>query len=290
MKRLVPLPQDDAGNLDELSLNERLGSYPMLARQVDALKMRYREYAAGRGDPWEVAAPLPLPPALVEALKGHYANPPRCLGFLETLRTAGSPDVCAMCGSLKAGTLDHVFPKDVYPEFAIFAPNLVPACDCNSKRGTRYRGLERGERTLHPYFDDVLARRLVYVGFSGNLNSPLATIKAIELGLAAEELSALRFHIESVLERSSLLTWASEKWAAFCRDPEALLLDLPAGAVTVEDVRRSVERRLNGADREHRTPNNWYSMVFYGVLHSEDAVAYVRDSVDATRRGELDLT
>jgi hypothetical protein len=289
MKKLVPRPQDDAGHLDEMSQNDLLSSYPLLALQLNAMKARYDEYVMGRGDPWTVPAPVQLPPALVEALKSHYKSPPKCLEFLGTLRTAGSPDVCAMCGSLKAGTLDHVFPKDIYPEFAIFAPNLVPACDCNSKRGTRYRGQANGERTLHPYFDDVLERRLVYVQFSGTLKSPLAAIQAIGQDLNPEQLRALHFHIESILKRSSLITWASEKWATFYREPEALLLDLPDGPVVIEDVRHSLERRLRGADREHRTPNNWYSMVFYGVLHSEGAVAYVRDRVDATRAGDHEL-
>ncbi|HDR8922022.1 TPA: hypothetical protein QDA90_001483 [Burkholderia vietnamiensis] len=289
MKSLVPAPQNDAENLDELSQNERLTSYPLLGQQVNAMKQRYIEYVAGRGDPWNVADPLTLPNALVDALKSHYTSPPKCLGFLAELRESGSPDVCAMCGSLKAGTLDHVLPKDIYPEFAIFAPNLVPACDCNSKRGTRYRGLNRGERTLHPYFDDVLRQRLVYVGFSGDFNSPLATIEAIGPGLSEEQLLALRFHIDSVLERSSLLVWASGKWASLCRDPEAFLQDLPRGEITADDVRIGMEKRLNGADREHRTPNNWYSMLFYGVLHSNGAIAHVCERVAAVRLGEQGL-
>ncbi|WP_157646331.1 hypothetical protein [Burkholderia ubonensis] len=289
MKKLVPTPQNDAGLLDEMSRNERLSSYPLLAVQLNAMKARYDEYVMGRGDPWAVDAPLPLPEALIEALKGHYASPPKCLEFFDALRTSGSPDVCAMCGSLKAGTLDHVFPKDVYPELAIFSRNLVPACDCNSKRGTRYRGEENGERTLHPYFDDVLESRLAYVQFSGKLESPLATIQGIERDLTPEQVLALRFHIESILKRSSLVTWASEKWATFHREPEALLLDLPEGHVTVDDVRRGLERRLKGSDKEHRTPNNWYSMVFYGVLHSEGAVAYVHGRVEAVRAGGHEL-
>lgn len=289
MKKLVSLFQDDSANLDELSKNERLSSYPLLSQKLNEIKEQYFAYVVGRGNPWAVAAPIHLPVALNEALKSHYVSPPKCLGFLAEVRESGSPDVCAMCGSLKAGTLDHVLPKDIYPEFAIFSLNLVPACDCNSKRGTFYRGSNPGERALHPYFDDFLGRRLVHVDFSGDFSSPLIKIKSLDSGLNEEQRLALHFHVDSIIARSSLLVWASAKWALLCRDPEAMLQGLPNEEVTADDVAKSMARRLNGTDREYGTPNNWYSMLLYGVLQSAAAVEHVHQRVAAVRRAETGL-
>ncbi|WP_143048373.1 hypothetical protein [Burkholderia sp. WP9] len=268
-----------------MATNRALSSFPMLSEHLTAVRRRYLDYIAHRGNPWTVGAPLEMPPPLADAMRTHYATEPRGLEFIAQLREAGSPDVCSMCGSLKAGTLDHVLPKERFPEFAVFAPNLVPACDCNSLRGTRYKGSEEGSRVLHPYFDDFMRTRLVNVQLSGNLNRPLAAVRIIEHGLPKEDIDAIQFHVDAVLNRSSLLIWASEKWATLCRDPESVLLTLPDGGVTAEDVRTALTVRLRGADREHKTPNNWYSMVFHGVLASEGAVVHILRCLETAREG-----
>jgi hypothetical protein len=285
MRRLEPHAHDDDLTIQAMAENRALSSFPLLSEYLAAVRGRYRNYVAHRGDAWAVGEPLEMPPALADAMRTHYATEPRGLEFIANVREAGSPDVCSMCGSLKAGTLDHVLPKESFPEFAVFAPNLVPACDCNSLRGTRYKGDIPGRRVLHPYFDDFLRTRLVYVQFSGNLNRPLATVQIVEQGLRREDVEAIEFHANAVLERSSLLVWASEKWATLCREPESLLLTLPDGAVSEDDVRAALTVRLRGADREHKTPNNWYSMVFHGALVSEGAVAHIFRCIETSRGG-----
>ena len=289
MKRLTLPAQPDAEILDALSQNHRLGSYPFLLNQLDEMKQRYVDYANVGGDPWTVGDALDIPEELVAAMKRHYETPPQALPFLSELRERGSPDVCSMCGSSKTGTLDHFLPKDDFPEFAIYAPNLVPACDCNTKRRTNYKGGLVGERALHPYFDEILTKRLAFVRLSGNLTSPLVDIAAIDDGVSAEQALSLQFHISSVLTASSLVVWASAKWAALCRDPEGMLLGLPNGMLTVDHIRDALQVRLNGADREHGTPNNWYSMVFYGVLQSHGALAHIHGRVLAERDGANDM-
>ncbi|MGW5923826.1 HNH endonuclease [Nocardia fluminea] len=62
---------------------------------------------------------------------------------------------CALCGAEEASTLDHYLPQESFPEFSIFAHNLLPACDrCNRKKSTRY-GFEDTGRFAHPYLDDL---------------------------------------------------------------------------------------------------------------------------------------
>jgi hypothetical protein len=285
MKRLTLPAQPDAEILDALSQNHHLGSYPFLLNQLGEMKQRYVDYANVGGDPWTVGDALNIPEELVAAMKRHYDTPPQALPFLSELREDGSPDVCSMCGSLKTGTLDHFLPKDKFPEFAIYAPNLVPACDCNIKRRTNYKGKLVGQRALHPYFDEILSRRLAFVQFSGNLASPLVEIAVIDEGLNAEQALALSFHVVSVLDASSLIVWASAKWAALCRDPEGILFGLPREMLTVEHIRDALRVRLNGADREYGTPNNWYSMTFYGVLQSHEALSHIHGRVLEERGG-----
>jgi hypothetical protein len=59
---------------------------------------------------------------------------------------------CAMCGLGESGTLDHYLPRTAFPEFSIFALNLVPTCDpCNRKKGTKFDALP-DRQFLHAFF------------------------------------------------------------------------------------------------------------------------------------------
>lgn len=63
--------------------------------------------------------------------------------------------ICPFCAHREANTLDHMYPKTIFPSLAIAPINLVPCCaDCNKMKGTATP--ENLEDTLfHPYFDDI---------------------------------------------------------------------------------------------------------------------------------------
>lgn len=45
-------------------------------------------------------------------------------------------NVCPYCTINSANTTEHIFPKDIYPEYAVNVFNLIPACsECNSFKG-----------------------------------------------------------------------------------------------------------------------------------------------------------
>lgn len=64
----------------------------------------------------------------------HYSKPKKFSNFINEFRRNTRSGFCYMCGALNAGTLDHFLPKDLYPEFSFFSKNLIPSCDCNSKK------------------------------------------------------------------------------------------------------------------------------------------------------------
>ena len=139
MKFIPPPAETDVLNLRLLARNGNLDSYPALAGAYRDILRSYCSYRSARGNAKApaISVAINLPPALKPLLRNHYTHPPDSLKpFLLHLRKGTSPDVCPMCGSPKAGQLDHVFPKHDFPEFSIFSQNLVPACDCNVKRVT----------------------------------------------------------------------------------------------------------------------------------------------------------
>ncbi|WP_404460855.1 HNH endonuclease [Sutcliffiella horikoshii] len=62
---------------------------------------------------------------------------------------------CPYCGMDKPRTIDHYIPKEDFPEFSVFPPNLIPCCGyCNTKKNDRW--LKDGERIfLNLYYDEL---------------------------------------------------------------------------------------------------------------------------------------
>lgn len=64
---------------------------------------------------------------------------------------------CPFCGISETSTLDHYLPKEKYPEFSVFSPNLVPSCSpCNTTKRDKIIDDNTDNRLfIHPYFDQV---------------------------------------------------------------------------------------------------------------------------------------
>jgi hypothetical protein len=281
---------DDLAKLTLIANKPGLASYPALRSRLRRISGRYRAYIAGDGNAWSLST-LPkrdLTDALRAALRRHYDYPPELIDYLTSIRKELSPDVCSMCGSLKSGSLDHVFPKGKYAEFSFFSKNLVPACDCNIKRGERLKGSRCGQRVLHPYFDSALKRRLVRAKiFSHSKDYAKPEISLVICTRSTNPLyKAVKYHLENVLERTDVLPYFFQHWKAILRNPEDHL-QLPKGAFSSMRFDEAVRRQLRILDRRRRTPNNWESMLFAGLTASSNARAFLRQRVRDLRAGRM---
>jgi hypothetical protein len=286
VKFLAPVVHDDLATLRQIARTKKAHSYPMLGECIDDVEARYQRYIDARGNAWEIQEPLDMDDDLAAALRKHYYTKAADLKVINRIRDESSPDVCPMCGSLKPAQVDHVFPKDVFPEYSFFTRNLVPACDCNTIKGTTYKGENFGERILHPYYDRVMQERLAYIAFSDDLETPHIEIS---ICLPLDNDPAVRFHVYEFVNKTRFLIWAGNKWAKIRRQPEdvfPLLTDMP-GQLRYSDVENTITRHLRAKDAELGTPNNWESMVYYGILASNRVLQYVTERINGLRSGEI---
>lgn len=285
--KFLEFPQhDDFDLIRALSIRAALKSYPLLLAQLQRIESQYRNYEVCRGNAWALDAPLPLLAELSAALKIHYQNPPNGLEIIQTIRNLASPTVCPMCGSPKPSQVDHVVPKDIYPEFSFYSRNLVPACDCNGLKKLIFKGEHPGERILHPYYDEVMKQRLAYFYFSGNFESP-----DVVLLISPDHRMnvAVQFHVEHILRKTRIFYWVNSKWATLLRKPEKFF---PALKYFPENVEINtfvtvVQEQLNNADEIYETPNNWESMMLMGILQSYHAMNFLVGHINMLRSGEL---
>lgn len=79
---------------------------------------------------------------------------------------------CPFCGISESSSLDHYLPKEEYPEFSVFPPNLLPCCvPCNTRKLDRVVLNGTDVRLfMHPHFDDIPSVRFLAarVGLTGD--------------------------------------------------------------------------------------------------------------------------
>ena len=265
---------DDASKITLNSNNSRLGktSYPYLQNQLQQILNGYADYDAKSGNAHTVNAVV-INNDLRSGLKSNYKSPPKDLKFINDIRTS-SPNVCPMCGSLKTGTLDHLFPKDDYPWFSVYSKNLVPACDCNSKRGTNLKN--GNQRVLHPYYDQFLTDRLLSCNIIENTNYPNAKITIAYVDPTHQEAENIKFHTEKIVLPSGIIGWLEGEWDTSTLSPFLKIQTLPQENIaTLHEFNLYLNDAMTRYDRAYGTPNNWFSIFIHGIISSAGCAAWL---------------
>ncbi|WP_272667681.1 hypothetical protein [Providencia sp. PROV117] len=274
MKKLPSPEVNDTQKITATSQNRRLNktSYPHLHSELQSILNGYQNYDANNGNALSVAK-VNITNELSIALKKHYASPPTDLKFIDDLR-ASSPNVCPMCGSLKTGTLDHLFPKEDYPCFSVYSKNLVPACDCNSKRKTNLT--DGNKRILHPYYDFLLNERLLSCKITQDSQFPKAKIEIAYVLPQHLEIDSIKYHTEKVVLPSGIINWLEGEWDTTTQNPSLKIQTLPSVNIpTITDFSEYLKDALNRYDQSYSTPNNWFSIFIHGILNSQGVVQFL---------------
>ncbi|SEK53158.1 hypothetical protein [Ectothiorhodospira marina] len=284
MKRIDPPAIDDIKELQLLANNHGLGSYPGLMNEYIRFRSQYNVYSKSGGNPWNIA-PLPISDDLKKALRTHYGSPPQGrLQFLKKYRRGLSPTICPMCGGFGNGTLDHYLPKEDYPEYSFFSKNLIPACNCNSLRGTTVKGVASPARVIHPYYDDFLQDRLYQAVFQGEFSAPSISIEIIDK--SHPEFDILKFHLDEVIKNEATQGWFEKYWSDLSQRPHdklELVLPLPAQDVSGADLKVALERYRNHMDKDHDTPNNWLSIFYTGLIKDHNRLDKLAAVINSKR-------
>lgn len=256
---------DDYAALFSLSRNLKLKNVLQINEMRASMIGAYTDYLAQGGNV-EAINPVGLTNDQKEILHKLYGSPPKKLSFISSLRDDNAHKVCAMCGSFGSETLDHVLPKGQYPEFSVFSSNLVPACPCNSKRSDTAKGLGAGQRVLHPYFDSCLSGRLISMDIGGPPGDVVLISLKNLVSPILQHRQAVQFHIDNVVMKTAVIGYLEAMWAQLWREPDLIIPGLPASAIGMKVLKRSVVKELRRLDQRHGSKNNWESIFVSGLL------------------------
>jgi len=153
--RNVPAPPVDARSAYNEIARSRgdVGVRRRLKLARGAVFSAYEDYSLARADVTTLMA-ANTDPATRKDLTGNYNSNCKATTDLKSAILANNAGgKCPLC-LVSSGTLDHYLPKQSFPEFSVFPPNLIPACwTCNHRKASRYRDADA--IFLHAYFDVI---------------------------------------------------------------------------------------------------------------------------------------
>ncbi|ELV3465482.1 HNH endonuclease [Enterobacter asburiae] len=246
-----------------LSANTRLRYHRELNGQDAFMLEAYKEYVKKKGVPDRRIYGV-INADVGEALKYYYKSPGKSLSEIDVIRSQYANSLCPMCGSMHRGTLDHVLPKESYPEFSIFTRNLVPACKCNSFKSNTIAN-DEGHRMLHPYFDNILSQRLIRAEFSSLGETPVIDVIVVIDARSADYNNVL-YHLDNVVIKNDIKGYLSEQWEMFYLYPELIVRGLNKKLVNYNDVFNLLNEELSLLDEKHKGKNNWNSIFIAGLM------------------------
>lgn len=280
MNKINRVKFSDLTAIVSLVENENLKYHTELSNCLSILKSAYKEYVLKSGVP-DKGMYRELPQEAKVALRYYYSNTPVSHRDINNIRRNDSNSLCPMCGSMHRGTLDHVLPKDNFPEFSVFTRNLVPACKCNNKKGNAV-AINVNERILHPYYDNILSQRLISAKISSLSAIPKIDIKIL-LPDSHELYSSVNYHINTVVKANDIVGYLQNQWEQFYLHPKSVIRGLTQQIDSVKKYFSLLNEEIKLLDEKHGGKNNWNS-VFVSGLYSKEVARWILAELCSTKR------
>ena len=210
-----------------------------------------------------------------------YDSPPKTMilkDIFNHIRKKSSPNLCPMCGSSGIGTVDHYLPQSLYPLYSINLYNLVPACGCNTLRGTTVAG-GPNERILHPYFDNALLnRRLLTSKLILNRDESLdIKIEIYENGLTPIEIDMIKFHLNEVVLKTNILNSMADFWGNIKDQPDLIMYNKPTVSIDRLTYYRNVKEHFENFYIAKNIHNSWMSILLHGIIKNKSIIRFLTE-------------
>lgn len=174
---------------------------------------------------------------------------------------------CPFCGIGESSTLDHYLPKEQYPEYSVFPPNLVPCCSpCNTCKRDKILDDDTDVRLfVHPHFDQIPLTLFLAVDLDLQVNAIILTFRITRpIGMALATFQHLQAHFRLLKLADRYQRMALEHMGGQYR-----VLKRTYGLG--EDAERvSNELTLDAQDFEARYGKNYWLAVLYKALAEHD--------------------
>lgn len=247
--------------LDEIIQNSRGQNKTHLRRIRDDLIEKYDEYIEAIPELEGLPQTAPSQEEIA-ALTSRF----------HSLRAAQSPRVdlrCPLCQVRHAGEWDHFLPRDHYPYYSIFGPNLIWTCSaCNRKKGVGNIAPQR--QVLNAYYDKV-SENVELVCDWGFEDGQVFVVFELRENDGAEnyivEIARRHFCIFDL--GKTLMSEANNEIIPFL---EEIRENVERGADVEQFTAALIQRHLDDCRRHSREVNHWETALWQGAMESLDDI------------------
>lgn len=182
---------------------------------------------------------------------------------------AGRTGMCPFCMISEPTTFDHYFSESEYPEYIIFAPNLVPCCSqCNSIKGNRlFSENQRARKIIHFYYDSLPQIQYLKAVFKVDNKIPKVSF-SLEFENESEIATIIANHFDTLHLFERYKKQSNDIVSTEC---EIIKDQLKSGG-TVEEcaeilkIRANVFQKVNGL-------NYWKTCIYMAMSESQEQLA-----------------
>lgn len=176
--------------------------------------------------------------------------------------------MCPFCMISEPTTFDHYFSESKYPEYIIFAPNLVPCCShCNSvKVNLLFIGDETSQKrtVIHFYYDEVPQTQYLKAKFSVDNKIPQVSFY-LDFEDESEVIDIIKNHFNKLhlLER-----YKAQSNGILSTECEVIRLCLSVG-MSVEQCVQLLQKKAQ-ASQKTNGDNYWEACIYKAMSESEE--------------------
>ncbi|WP_421314987.1 HNH endonuclease [Aeromonas veronii] len=243
---------------------------PQLLAIAAQLNSRYQEYN-------DLILNYQTPLAQTEFNASHgvltefYSKAPIELNkLLKEKRNNHGLSYCPYCGNPKSpDTLDHFIPKDDWPEFSIFANNLVPQCRaCAPIKGEFYYSQQhRMAMFTHPFYFNLLNsfKFKINVSFDNlNLAPSFGVVIIKSRGTSRNEADRIQLHLEKLKVSTRIRIYCHSQFLGWAEKLKRKRFD----------IYQAFHIRINELHRDD-IGKDWESAFLVGMIACNDAMQYL---------------
>ena len=176
--------------------------------------------------------------------------------------------MCPFCMISEPTTFDHYFSESEYPEYIIFAPNLVPCCShCNSVKGNLLfmgDGTSQKRTFIHFYYDEVPQTQYLKAKFSVDNKIPQVSFY-LDFEDDSEVINIIKNHFNKLhlLER-----YKAQSNGILSTECEEIRVWL-SGGMSVEQCVQLLQIKAQ-ASQKTNGDNYWEACLYKAMSESEE--------------------
>jgi hypothetical protein len=85
--------------------------------------------------------------------------------------------------------------------------------------------------------------------------------------------------MNNIVQQTQIIAWLEKKWATLVRQPAKMLSRADVAGIDENSLGQIIADILDQKDYEFGTPNNWYSVFFSGLLHSQGVIPFLHQKI-----------